>query len=280
MARCTVIDAGFYTTVQDLGRLTAREHGVPHSGAMDQQSAAQANGLLGNDVSTAVLEMTMTGATLLFSEPTYIAITGATSSVFQNHSNTTSPCVLAIKTGDVIKIGVMEDGNFSYLAVAGGFHVERYLDSASYYPILLDTAFVEKGSFFTFEPTAKKTATLQPIKNTFAGSIKAYPGPEFHLLTKKQQEQLLLQSFTISRDWNRMAYQLEELVENDLAAIESSPVLPGTVQLTPQGKLIILMRDAQTTGGYPRVLQLTSESLSRLSQRRVGTTVDFVIVSL
>jgi allophanate hydrolase subunit 2 len=77
-----------------------------------------------------------------------------------------------------------------------------------------------------------------------------------------------------------MAYQLEELVENDLAAIESSPVLPGTVQLTPQGKLLVLMRDAQTTGGYPRVLQLTGESLNRMSQRKVGTTVDFVIVSV
>ena len=67
-----------------------------------------------------------------------------------------------------------------------------------------------------------------------------------------------------------MAYQLEPLFQNSLEPILTSPVLPGTIQLTPSGQLIVLMRDCQTTGGYPRVLQLTEKSINILSQKTTG----------
>ena len=162
MARCTIIDAGFNTTVQDLGRLTARDYGVPHSGAMDLQSAAQANKAVGNPPETPVLEMTMTGVTIVFSEPTSVAVTGARCDLFQNDNPLKSPCVLSIKTGDMLRMGALQDGNYSYLAIVGGFQTGRYLGSASYYPQLLDEALVKKGSFFMYESvTNKVTKTLK-----------------------------------------------------------------------------------------------------------------------
>ena len=82
-------------------------------------------------------------------------------------------------------------------------------------------------------------------------------------------------SFTISKENNRMAYQLEETLENDLKPIITSLVMPGTVQLTPSGKLIALMRDCQTTGGYPRVLQFSEKSICILSQKSTGNKVKF-----
>ena len=72
-----------------------------------------------------------------------------------------------------------------------------------------------------------------------------------------------------------MAYQLNELFKNELDAIITSPVLPGTVQLTPSGKLIILMRDCQTTGGYPRVLQLSLSAINCLAQKYTGQSITF-----
>jgi len=72
-----------------------------------------------------------------------------------------------------------------------------------------------------------------------------------------------------------MAYQLNERIENNLKPIITSLVLPGTVQLTPSGQLIVLMRDCQTTGGYPRVLQLCEKSISILSQKFTGNTIHF-----
>ena len=72
-----------------------------------------------------------------------------------------------------------------------------------------------------------------------------------------------------------MAYELEEPLDNTMEPIITSLVMPGTVQLTPSGKLIILMRDCQTTGGYPRILQLSDDSIDRLSQKYMGHNINF-----
>jgi len=100
-------------------------------------------------------------------------------------------------------------------------------------------------------------------------------GPEFDLLSKAQQQKLLSDEFTISNDNNRMGYRLKEPVENDLKSILTSGVLPGTVQLTPSGKLLVLMRDCQVTGGYPRVLQLTGQSINQLAQKTTSDRIKF-----
>lgn len=276
MARLTVLDAGFYTTIQDLGRIESRCYGVPHSGAMDQLSSRFVNTLLNNLDHLPVIEMTLTGATFLFSEPTMVAIAGANCEVHISNQVYNSPCVIGVKTGDVLEIAAAQDGNFIYLGILGGFQVEKYLNSASYYPYFLENALLKKGSALEYK-SSQDAVQINAHQLQYHRSLKAYPGPEFHSLSRIQQERLLSQSFTVSKNWNRMAFQLLELIENDLEPINSSPVLPGTVQLTPEGSLIILMRDAQTTGGYPRVLQLREDSISTLSQYKIGTEMGFFI---
>ena len=81
-----VIDAGFFTTIQDAGRFGYRNIGVPVSGSMDAKAAKLANSLIENQVDDAVLEITMTGPTLEFDEPTYIALSGADMSAAINGS--------------------------------------------------------------------------------------------------------------------------------------------------------------------------------------------------
>ena len=99
--------------------------------------------------------------------------------------------------------------------------------------------------------------------------------PEFDRLSEKQKQQIENGEFKVSKNNNRMAYQLEPMVENDLEPILSAPVLPGTVQLTPNGNLIVLTRDCQTTGGYPRVLQLMESAINMLAQKTTGNTLKF-----
>jgi allophanate hydrolase subunit 2 len=72
-----------------------------------------------------------------------------------------------------------------------------------------------------------------------------------------------------------MGIQLEELIENHLPDLPTNPVFPGTLQLSPGGKLILLMRDAGVTGGYPRILFLTEEAQSKLSQKKAGDPIRF-----
>jgi allophanate hydrolase subunit 2 len=75
-----------------------------------------------------------------------------------------------------------------------------------------------------------------------------------------------------------MGIQLEELVANELDDLPTNPVFPGTMQLTPGGKIIILMRDAGVTGGYPRILQLCENAQSRLAQNKVGDPIRFQLI--
>ena len=83
------------------------------------------------------------------------------------------------------------------------------------------------------------------------------------------------QEFTISKENNRMAYQLVEKIGPISHSMLTSAVLPGTVQMTPEGQLLILMKDGQTTGGYLRVLQLSTRSLAILAQKKFGDKLRF-----
>jgi len=103
----------------------------------------------------------------------------------------------------------------------------------------------------------------------------AYRGPDWSLLNGELQQQLLKGTFRISTQSNRMGIQLEDLLPNTLPELPTNPVFPGTVQLSSGGKLIVLMRDAGVTGGYPRILQLSEDSISKIAQKRPGEVVRF-----
>ena len=90
---------------------------------------------------------------------------------------------------------------------------------------------------------------------------------------------ILNQLFSIGIN-NRMAYNLKEKIEAGVPSIISSGVIPGTVQLTPSGQIIILHRDCQTTGGYPRIFQLDEKSLNNLAQLRIGDKIKFELANL
>ena len=59
----------------------------------------------------------------------------------------------------------------------------------------------------------------------------------------------------------------------------SEPVTPGTVQLPPDGQPIVLLADAQTHGGYPRIGHVIDADLPRLAQLRPGETLRFAPVT-
>ena len=105
--------------------------------------------------------------------------------------------------------------------------------------------------------------------------ITVYKGPDYDLLPFEAQNQLTKSVFTISPKNSRMAYFLEQKLIHEIPFLWTTPVLPGTVQCTPDGTLMILMRDAQTTGGYPRVLQVSDEGLNLLAQKSTRDSFQF-----
>jgi biotin-dependent carboxylase-like uncharacterized protein len=278
-----VVKAGFYSTIQDLGRNGFEKYGIPISGAMDMHSAQMANALLNNNKNAALLELTMTGPELLFNKDTFICVEGAYMNPKLNQKPIMQNHVIYVNTGDILTFGKLELGFRTYLAVSGGFKTEMVMNSRSMYHHITKQIKIDCGDelqISTPSIIAEQTHSAIKINSDYFTSkeIKVFKGPEFELLSKKQRELLFSRDFTISKDNNRMAYQLNELIENNLHSIITSLVLPGTIQLTPSGNLIVLMRDCQTTGGYPRVLQLIEASINVLSQKFTSSKIHFNLI--
>ncbi|MEO1032842.1 MAG: biotin-dependent carboxyltransferase family protein [Bacteroidota bacterium] len=273
-----VLKAGFYTTLQDSGRFGFRGYGVPVSGAMDSYSSQFANALLGNHEQAAVLEMTMVGGTFQFTAPTLIVISGALMEPHLNNEPISQNAITAVAPNDILSFGKTSVGFRTYLAIKGGFVSEKRLNSQSQYSTITASSTIKnndilKYASFSQEFQESNASVKYEDSILVNASLEAYKGPEFDGLSEHQKRDLLNGTLKVSKLNNRMAYQLEPLIPNDLIPILTAPVLPGTVQLTPQGHLIVLMRDCQTTGGYPRVLQLTERSINSLSQKTVGNTL-------
>jgi len=274
-----VLDTGLYTSIQDLGRTKYLKYGVPVSGAMDTYMASHANLILNNSLDCAVLECTQSGPQLLFINATQITICGADMIAQLNEKRVDLNKPLSVQANDVLHFKKLQYGMRTYIAVKNGFKTPQVLKSRSYYkPLTVQQTLIKDQTieYDTFYEKAVISYSLVSVNEAHFNLpfIEVYPGPEFDMLAKAQVNFLLKKSFHIGIN-NRMAYQLQEPLANSLPVILTSSVLPGTVQLTPSGKLIILMRDAQTTGGYPRILQLTEQSINRLAQKKLNDEVLF-----
>ena len=279
-----VLKPGICTTIQDLGRFGYRSQGVPVSGSMDSISAGFANALLNNNANDALIEITLSGPKLLFTELTNIVLTGAEMSPLLNDEPIQNYRIYKVVDGDILSFGELKKGLRCYLAVHGGLDSDTVLNSKSYYEDITSQWCLKKNDVLSYrsgvneiENHESNIKNMSPFYDT--NTLEVFKGPDLALFSSKEQEKILSSTYTVSKDNNRMGYQMEEIsVEHDKSII-TSPVLPGTVQLTPAGKLIILLKDAQTTGGYPRVLQLTEKSISILAQKNVGNKLHLNLVS-
>ena len=277
-----VLHPGIYSSIQDLGRAGFAHIAMPIGGAMDVYSATVANQLLRNTSSAALLEMTFGGAQLQFEKEVCICLTGADFNPTINGVVIAMNTVIKVVKGSVLSFGYKHYGVRTYLAVAGGFDTAVVLKSRSFYTGVTEMSQLVKGDRLLVQPSeaivARTQAKLKVHKEHFSSRmLSVSQGPEFELLSEKQQAVLLQTVFTISNDNNRVGYRLEAPLKNSLQPILTSGVLPGTVQLTPSGTLLVLMRDCQVTGGYPRVLQLCETGINRLAQKSTTDRIQFVL---
>lgn len=275
-----IISPGLYSTIQDSGRIGFRKYGVPPSGPMDQQSADMANHLLNNSLDAALMEITVHGPTLLFSVATQITLFGADISPKINDKEIAGNKVISVFPGDKLTFGLLRFGVRCYLAVKDGFQTEKILQSRSYFSPVTLYSMLRKGDKLPIKAYESNEDSLSMVKQDQARfksiHLDCTLGPESELLTN-QKEIIFQDRFTISKDNNRMGYRLEgpSLSYPENFNMLTSAVLPGTVQLTPSGQLIVLMQDCQTTGGYPRILQLTKSGINTLAQKKAGDLISF-----
>ncbi|RZS92490.1 biotin-dependent carboxyltransferase family protein [Aquimarina brevivitae] len=275
----TILKPGLFTSIQDLGRFGYSEYGVPVSGAMDQYAMQLSNTLLDNLKNDAVLEWTLLPPVLQFNDTAKISLTGASLFPMLNNKVIKYSAVMEVQKGDVLSFKPCRNLVYGYVGILNGFQSPDVLNSKSFYNGITEIPSCQKNTILPFKTlkdlTSTATRVIPQLDEEQDGVIHVFPGPEFDQLSKSQQQKLMTSKFTIGQTRSRMGIQLQEKLDNDLSGIITSPVLPGTVQLTPDGTLVVLMRDAQTTGGYPRVLQLSEKAINTIAQTPSGTQLEF-----
>lgn len=288
-----VIKGGMLTTIQDLGRRGYRKDGIIVGGAMDTLALQIGNLLLGNQIAEAGLECTLLGPKLLFETDQLVAITGGDLSPAVDGQPVKMWRPLFIPKGATLSFGAVVAGCRSYLTVFGGFDLPEVLGSHATYL---------KAGFGGYEGRSLKNEDHLLFKKTYkhkgdtfnwSADLKFYPdlddheirvmkGPEFDLFTSQSIAGLFNDNYLISKAADRMGYRLkgEPLQTSKPKEMLSSAVAFGTVQVTPDGAAILLMADHQTTGGYPRILQVITADLTKLAQMQSGDQIRFKLVSL
>lgn len=283
MSSIQIIAPGFYTTIQDQGRFGYAHMGIPESGAMDKQALSFANLLLNNPKEAAVLECTLIGPQVLFCTNCSFVITGAdTDATLDTHPIKTNVVYTAQKN-QILNVGKIVNGCRAYVALDGGIQTHVVLGSSSQFFPITPAGVIHKGEEFNTGISnygISKGGRVQLKTNSstiHSAQIKVLQGPEYDSLSRESREQLAQITCTVGSG-NRMGIALDNPIKQKASSIITGPVLPGTVQLTPSGKLFVLMRDCQVTGGYPRIFQLTEQAINCMAQKKQGDLIQLSFV--
>ncbi|MDI9365835.1 MAG: 5-oxoprolinase subunit PxpB [Flavobacterium sp.] len=294
----TIIKQGIADTVQDLGRFGYQQFGINPTGAMDVVAAKVANFLVGNAATEAVFELHFPASVFQFNIDALIALSGVDFSATINDEPIPINTPIIVAANGILKFTKLVSGARCYLAVNGGLNIEKWLGSYSTHLKANAGGYcgrlLQKGDVININNNLPLKAHLQEKSLAIlqwqadvvalykdANCIEIIAGNEYPILTEASTDVLTASSFVITAKSDRMGYQLHGIplqLKQQLSLI-STAVTRGTVQLLPNGELIVLMADHQTIGGYPRVAQVAQVAMPKLAQLQAHQRISFTIVS-
>ncbi|KAF0811777.1 KipI antagonist [Andreprevotia sp. IGB-42] len=281
----TILKPGPLTTVQDMGRSGYAGIGVPTGGACDPLALRVGNLLVANAEQAAGLEISLGGLCVRFDQPAVFALTGAQVSATLDGEPVAMWARVRAAAGQVLALGYAETGARIMLCVCGGVDVPLILGSRA-------TGLLAGLGGFAGRALAAgdvlPLAAQQPPQGAAVvrapgrgGVLRVLPGPEWPLLERRVQQGLLSLPWRVGAASNRMGARLEgNALAHTLAELDSHAVQPGLLQLPASGQPILLLADAQVTGGYPRPLVVIQADLWRAAQFRPGESLHFVEVGV
>jgi len=299
--------AGFLSSVQDLGRTGFRQFGVSTSGALDPFALRVANLLVSNDVAAAGLEITLGGLRLHFEDERVVAWCGGEFDVRVGAKSLPPGHAARVHVGEVVKFGRSQIGCRCWLAIAGGVGVAVVLGSCSTDlraqfggfegRTLRDGDQLPLGKFRQSPAFAKATPGNQTAAERISPwtaphdwaspakrdpMLRLIPGVDWNRFNARTLRRLTSEAFTVSPDSDRMGVRLDgpELKRMDNVDLISEAVAPGTIQVPPSGKPILLLGDCQTIGGYPKIAHVITVDLGVAAQLRAGDHARFSEISL
>jgi antagonist of KipI len=281
-----ILVSGPLTTVQDQGRTATQSSGFSVSGVMDQDAANVANRLVGNGLDAAVLESSLQGPTLTFTQSSHFAVTGANATVTLNGQPIQAYRSYFARRGDKLAIGIYTTGRFGYLAVSGGIQVPVVMGSRStslryqlggYHGRQLQAGDLLQTVRDVIDHPAYQQATAYPYSQEAITKIRVTPGPQARDFPSQQRQQFTHQTFEISQQSDRMGARLSgtAIDTSRVAEMLSEGTVLGGIQMPRSGQPIVLLADRQTTGGYPVIAVVARVDLPKLVQLVPGQQLQF-----
>lgn len=294
MGWLTVIAPGAHTLVQDLGFIGGRSQGVPPGGVMDRAGLLLLNALLGDPPGTEVLEVTLTGPTLLAEGAAMrVALSGTVSGqvVATDGGTRHLPAWTAttLAEGERLVVSAPSAGPYGMIGVAGGIDVPRLLGSRS---TCLRAGFggfqgraLAAGDRLSVRPAApgQPDRRLRPPAPD-EGPIRLVPGPQGEWFGAGGLQALTSQTYIVTPDCDRMGMRLDgpdlPFAPGFTADILSDGIVPGAIQVPANGQPIVLLAHAQTTGGYAKIATVIGTDLPRLARLSPGDRLHFAALSV
>jgi len=291
-----ILSSSALATVQDLGREGGLRWGVGTSGAMDPLALAAGNLLLGNEESAAAIEIPVFPFRVRFAEDCAFAVAGADCAATLDTRPLMPWSTYEARAGQVLSLGVPQGGAWraarAYLCLAGGVDVPVVLNSRS---TQLRGAFggldgraLRKGDTLRAGTPGRATratgiglvppALVLPLQRDGCAAMRVLPAAEYEGYTAASREAFWSTPWKVTPQSDRYGYRLAGVALEPIAAMEmrSHGIVPGVIQVPPGGQPIVQMRDAQPSGGYPKLGTVIEADLWRLGQAPIGSQVRFI----
>ena len=305
MTMMLVEQPGMLSTLQDTGRFGHQQYGVSVNGPMDEWSHRVANALVGNPEDAAVLECTLNGPRVSFSEDKLIALCGAVMRIVADGQPVPCGRAVLLRRGVVLEVGERINGVRLYIAVRGGLAPEPVLGSRSTNVRAGFGGFkgraLKKGDRVPLGPVpgdgAKLTIERRMIQSGLplvwtlpvdvappshpANALRFIPGPHWSAFTAQARAGFESEPYKVTLQSDRMGTRLHgpSLKLTQPMEMVSEATVFGTVQVPPDGQPIVLMADRQSAGGYPKLAYIASADLPVLAQAMPGDALRFTAVT-
>jgi biotin-dependent carboxylase-like uncharacterized protein len=292
-AALKVIAPGLHTSLQDDGRRGFQDVGVPVSGPLDRVALRLANALVGNPQDTAALEILVQGPTLeVMAQSVRVALVGGSGGldILDGQERVAPPGEsVRLTQGTRLRVRGLGKVSCAYLAIEGGFAATPVLRSVSTYTRGglggFDGRPLAAGDILPISAGAveerRELALPSPLDPGLDQPIRAVLGPQDDFFSEGAIGTFLSSTYTVSAQADRMGFRLEgpKLDHAKGYDIVSDAIVAGSIQVPGSGQPIVLLVDAQTTGGYPKIATVASADLPGLGRRRPGDPVRFMAVS-
>jgi biotin-dependent carboxylase-like uncharacterized protein len=269
-----VLAPGPLTLVQDLGRPGRQGWGIAPSGAFDRGAHDRAQRLVGNEGAAAGLEVLLGPFAALARGDLVVAVTGASCAVSVGGRAEAGEMALYVRDGERLELGRCEDGVRAYVGVRGGVEVPAVLGSrSSDVGGGIGPAPVAAGDLLPVGRAVQGQPHYGPARRPPDGPVvlELALGPHDDALADEAWRAMEATRWVVGERSDRMGVRLEGGQVGGAGELASFPVVPGSVQLTPSGELVVLGPDSGVTGGYPVLGVVPRTALDALAQARPGT---------